>query len=372
MNAMRRILWCLSLLAVALPAVGQTERWTEAKARAWYAKEPWLVGSNYIPTSAVNELEMWQAETFDPKRIDLELSWAEGLGMNTMRVFLHDLLWEQDPKGFTKRIDTFLDICKKHKIRPLLVLFDSCWDPFPALGKQRDPRPGIHNSGWMQSPGAKALQDPAQYPRLQEYVTGVVGSFAQDSRVLGWDIWNEPDNRNKSSYGKQEPENKTDLVLALLPKAFEWARTAHPTQPLTSGVWQGDWSNPAKVSAMSKVQLTLSDVISFHSYAPPAEFEKRVKELKQYGRPLICTEYMARGEKSMFAGILPIAKREKIAAINWGFVQGKTQTNLPWDSWHRPYVYREPRVWFHDIFYSDGRPYRAQEVQLIRDETGKP
>ncbi|MEJ7616617.1 MAG: hypothetical protein WKF30_06535 [Pyrinomonadaceae bacterium] len=232
------IILCCSVFAAASP------KWSEKQANDWYSKQPWLVGSNYNPATAINELEMWQADSFDPQRIDLELGWAESLGMNTMRVYLHDLLWQQDAAGFRDRLDQFLTIADKHKIRPMLVLFDSCWDPNPVLGKQREPRPGVHNSGWMQSPGAKALQDPAERPRLEAYVKGVVGAFAKDERVLAWDIWNEPDNMNNSSYGKIEPKNKVALVLAMLPDAFEWARSVDPVQPLTSGVWQGDWSTP--------------------------------------------------------------------------------------------------------------------------------
>ena len=241
-------------------------RWTETAANAWYAKQPWLVGSNYIPATAINELEMWQADTFDPQRIDTELGWAQSIGLNTMRVFLHDLPWQQDPEGFKKRIDIFLGIAAKHHIRPLFVLFDSCWDPNPQLGKQHAPTPGVHNSGWVQSPGSKALQDPQQYPRLKGYVKGVVGAFAKDDRVLGWDVWNEPDNTNDGSYGKLEPTNKVELVQALLPKVYEWARAVHPTQPLTSGVWKGDWSSPDKLGPTEKIQIELSDVISFHNY----------------------------------------------------------------------------------------------------------
>ena len=173
---------------------------------------------------------MWQADTFDPKRIDLELGWAAGLGMNTMRVFLHDLLWQQDAEGLQaapRHVPRRSP--RKHGIRPMFVLFDSVWDPNPQLGKQRAPRPGVHNSGWVQSPEPKALQDPAEHARLEAYVKGVVGAFARDERVLAWDIWNEPDNLNTSSYGKLEPTNKVDLVLALLPKTFAWARAANPT-----------------------------------------------------------------------------------------------------------------------------------------------
>ena len=346
-------------------------RWTETAANAWYAKQPWLVGSNYIPATAINELEMWQADTFDPQRIDTELGWAQSIGLNTMRVFLHDLLWQQDPEGFKKRIDIFLGIAAKHHIKPLFVLFDSCWDPNPKLGKQHEPRPGVHNSGWVQSPGAKALQDPRQYPRLEGYAKGVVGAFAKDDRILGWDVWNEPDNDNQGSYGQLEPGNKAELVQALLPKVFQWARAAGATQPLTSGVWKGDWSSPDKLGAMEKIQTELSDVISFHNYDKPEEFEKRVIWLQPYHRPIICTEYMARGNGSTFQGTLPIAKKYKVAAINWGLVAGKTQTFLPWDSWKHPYTDRQPAIWFHEIFRTDGQPYNKDEVEFIRSMTGR-
>jgi hypothetical protein len=364
-----RKIFLFSLLAFAWSASGlpsNAQRWTEQSASEWYSKQPWLVGSNYIPASAINELEMWQPDTFDPKRIDLELGWAESIGLNTMRVFLHDLPWQQDAAGFKKRIDTFLQIADKHHIKPLFVLFDSCWDPNPQLGRQHEPRPGVHNSGWVQSPGAKALEDSSQYPRLEAYVKGVVGAFAKDSRVLGWDVWNEPDNTNQGSYGELEPKNKVALVLALLPKVFVWAREAHPTQPLTSGVWKGGWSSPEKLDATEKIQIEMSDVISFHSYDKPEEFEKRILWLQPYHRPIICTEYMARGNGSTFQGSLPVAKKYHVAAINWGLVAGKTQTYLPWDSWKHPYTDRQPAIWFHEIFRTDGTPYRQEEVDFIR------
>lgn len=359
------------LLLCQVGVAAQTQKWSAQKANEWYAKQPFLVGSNFNPANAINELEMWQADTFDPARIDLELGWAAGLGMNTMRVYLHDLLWKQDPEGFKKRIDTFLQISAKHGIKPMLVLFDSCWDPYPALGRQREPRPGIHNSGWVQSPGAIALQDPSQYPRLEQYVKGVVGAFAKDERILSWDVWNEPDNTNNSSYGTSEPKNKVALVEKLLPQVFAWTRAANPTQPLTCGVWKGDYSSDAKLDAMQRIQLEQSDIISFHNYEDGASFERSIKWLERYQRPILCTEYMARGNKSTFQGSLPVAKRYKVAAINWGLVAGKSQTFLPWDSWQNPYVGRQPAVWFHEVFYTDGTPYLAEEVELIKQLTGK-
>lgn len=367
----RRFAQFLPALLLALSAAAQTApvpgRWTEAQANAWYARQPWLVGSDYIPSDAINQLEMWQAATFNPQRIDQELGWAQSLGMNTMRVFLHDLLWQQDPAGFQQRIDTFLAICDKHHIRPIFVLFDSVWDPDPRLGPQHPPIPGVHNSGWVQSPGRAALEDPTQYPRLEAYVQGVIGAFANDPRVLAWDLWNEPDNMNDPSYIALEPLNKQALVATLLPQVFAWARSAHPTQPLTSGVWRGDdWSNLSTLFPVARIQLENSDILSFHSYGWPEEFEHRVLQLETYHRPILCTEYMARDIGSLFDTILPIAQEYRVAAINWGFVQGKTQTWLPWDSWTRPYVLESPAVWHHDIFYPDGKPYRQAEVDLIR------
>lgn len=355
-------------LANAQNAVSQ--QWTAEKANSWYAKQPWLVGCNFIPSTAINQLEMWQAESFDTATIDRELGWASAIGMNTVRVYLHDQLWQQNSAGFIKRINTFLEIASRHHIKPLFVLFDSCWDPFPKLGKQHDPKPSVHNSGWVQSPGYNALKDPGQYPRLERYVKGLVGAFAQDKRILGWDVWNEPDNTNDSSYGKVELKDKASYVLPLLKKTFEWARSVNPTQPLTSAVWRGDWSSSDKLTPIEKVQLTQSDIISFHNYENAREFEKRIIWLKPYGRPIICSEYMARGNNSYFKSSLPVAKKYHVGAYNWGLVDGKTQTKYAWDSWSKHYP-GEPPLWFHEIFHKDGTPYKADEVAFIKEITGK-
>ena len=363
----------LTLGLMMLPTVlmsGQGRaRWSEQQANDWYAKQPWLVGANFIPSDAINELEMFQAATFNPALIDKELGLGESIGMNTMRVFLQDQLWTQDPEGFKKRLDTFLAIAAKHHIRPLLVLFDSCWETDPHLGPQHPPIPGVHNSGWVQSPGKRELLDPAYEPKLQAYVEGVVGAFANDNRILGWDVWNEPENRGGDT--EADAPAKARRVNELLPKAFAWARSARPSQPLTSGVWAGNWSDPAKESITTKIQLAESDVISFHDYGWPEQFEARIKELQPQHRPIICTEYMARGNGSTFDGSLPIAKKYNVGAINWGLVAGKTQTYYPWDSWDRPYVRLQPTIWFHEVFRQDDTPYRQHEVDLIRQLTGR-
>jgi hypothetical protein len=349
------------------------DRWSEAQASEWYARQPWLVGANYIPANAINQLEMWQADTFDAATIDRELALAQSIGMNTVRVFLHDLLWQQDAPGFRKRIDQFMTIAARHRIKPLFVLFDSCWDPEPHLGPQHAPKPGVHNSGWVQSPSASALADAREYPRLHAYVEGVIGAFAKDERILGWDLWNEPDNEPSTAYPKTDAKDKNRLVAALMPQVFAWARAQDPVQPLTSGLWKDhdDWSSRATMTAFERLQVDESDVISFHNYQWPEDFERHVLWLQAQQRPLICTEYMARTVGSTIDQILPLAKKNRVAAFNWGLVDGKEQTRYPWDSWQHPYVSAEPPVWLHDIFHADGTPYRAREIEIIRALSGR-
>ncbi len=369
---LRLVVFLLLFASVAgrAQAPDTSGRWSETKAQTWYDRQPWLVGSNFIPSDAINELEMFQPATFNPALNDKELGMGESIGMNTMRVFLQDQAYLSDPKGFQKRLDQFLAIAAKHHIRPLLVLFDSCWEPNPHLGPQHPPIPGVHNSGWVQSPGFQRLTDPSVEPQLKAYVQGVVGAFAKDDRILGWDVWNEPNNDNGGRF-HEDGAAKVRRVNELLPQVFAWAREVHPTQPLTSGVWTGDWSHPDRESDTVKIQLGESDVISFHNYDWPEGFEARVQELLPLHRPLICTEYMARGNGSTFDTILPIAKKYHVAAINWGFVAGKTQTYFPWDSWERPYTLQPPTLWFHEVFKQDDTPYRQREVDIIRQLTGR-
>lgn len=362
----------LALAQAPVAHAAEPRRWSAEAAHRWYRDQGWLVGANFIPSNAINQLEMFQPNTFDPRRIDDELRMAGQIGFNTVRVFLHDQLWTQDRRGFLDRLAQFVAIAAGHGIRPLLVLFDSCWDPLPQLGQQRRPRPGVHNSGWVQSPGAKHLVrrrygDRYSSAVLRDYVVDVIGRFSADDRVLAWDLWNEPDNP-ASVYRDVERKDKLDLVEELLPQVFRWARSVNPAQPLTSGVWEGEWANPRQRTAITSIQLDNSDVISFHSYAEPAGFEARIAELTPLRRPILCTEYMARSQGSTVEGILPIAKRHNVGAYCWGLVAGKTQTYLPWDSWDHPYA-QPPKVWFHDLLHPDGRPYRESEIQTIRKLT---
>lgn len=341
-------------------------RWTEERANQWYDQQPWLVGCNFIPSTAINQLEMWQAETFDPETIDRELGWAAGLGMNTVRVYLHDLLWEQDREGFLKRIDRFLGIAEKHGIRTMLVLCDAVWDSHPKLGRQPDPIPHVHNSGWVQSPHIEILRDPARHDSLEPYIKGVISRFKDDPRVIVWDLYNEPGNeREKDRMTKAEKEEKG---LLLLRKIFAWAREVNPSQPLTAGLWANEWTGP-HATPLNVFMRDNSDVISFHDYDALQRTIARVGSLKPCGRPLLCTEYLARAAGSRFESHLPYFKQNRIAAYNWGLVAGKIQTQYPWSSWKKKFT-AEPETWHHEILRTDGTPFKASEVEQIKSLTG--
>ncbi|KAJ3093015.1 hypothetical protein HK100_006791, partial [Physocladia obscura] len=313
-----------------------------------YAKQPWLVGANFLPSTASNQLEMFQQDSFNATVIARELAFAQKMGMNTMRVFLHDLLFKDDEKSFLNRFDLFLSICANNKIRPLVVFFDSCWDPYPMSGKQKDPIPGVHNSRWLKSPGFPALYNTSEYSRLEKYVRTIIRQHKDDSRILAWDLWNEPDC----------PQNAMDAIAPLLPQVFKWAREERPSQPLTSGV---------TFTNIDAMQLNESDIVSFHAYGDVNQFKERISKLKYLNRPILCTEWLGR-PISLPEHFLPIAKKENVAMFNWGLVDGRMQTKFPWDSVNNPYNH-EPNPWFHDLLYPDGSPYRQSEYELFKKLT---
>ncbi|MDR0843656.1 MAG: glycoside hydrolase family 5 protein, partial [Tannerella sp.] len=277
--------------------------WTKEQANEWYKQWGWLRGCDFLPSTAINQLEMWQAESFDPATIDRELGWAEGIGMNCMRVYLHHLAWEVDKDGFKLRVGQYLDIAAKHGISTVFVIFDDCWNPTYQSGKQPDPKPGVHNSGWVRDPGDLIFQDTALTVKLEAYVKDILTTFKDDKRIVLWDLYNEPGN---SGYG--------DKSIPLLQKVFVWGRTANPSQPLSAGLWS------KSLSGLNKIQEENSDVITYHNYNSQENHQQAIDSLKRLGRPMICTEYMARRNNSTFQTIMPMLKAENIGAINWGLV----------------------------------------------------
>ena len=286
------------LLACCTPSFSG-ERWSVERVNKWYAKQPWPVGCNYVPATAINQVEMWQEETFDPETIDRELGWAEDLGFNTIRVFLHDIVWEADPEGFKKRIGQFLDICEKHKIRVIFTFFTNGGPGLmPKLGKQPEPTPGVHNPAWYMSPGVVYVNDPTTWGRLEKYVKDIISTFKDDQRILVWDLYNEPEKAGR------QPGYKAN-TLPLLREVFKWAREVDPSQPLTAPF------GCAKLMPLNVFLASHCDVFSFHSYeTAEKEVNPFLRAYKRFDRPILCTEYMGR-PKSTFQELLPIFKKKK-------------------------------------------------------------
>jgi hypothetical protein len=327
-----------------------SQRWTIEKAKQWETENGWLRGSNFNPSTAINQLETWQAESFDTATINRELGWAQGIGMNVMRVYLHHLAWEIDKEGFKKRMDSYLTIADKHHIKTVFVFFDDCWNPTYKAGKQPDPKPGVHNSGWVRDPGDLLYSDTALSKTLETYVKDVLTTFKDDKRIVLWDLYNEPGN---SGYGNRS--------MPLLQKVFQWGREVNPSQPLSSAVWN------LKLKDLNKFQVENSDIITYHNYESPEKHQAAIDTLKRYNRPLVCSEYMARRNNSLFTNIMPMLKKNNISAINWGLVAGKSNTKYAWDE---PIPDgSEPKLWFHEIFHPDGTPYKQEEVDLIKSLT---
>jgi len=321
--------------------------WSIEKANEWYKEHKWISGANFLPSTAINQLEMWQKASFDPATIDKELGWAQDIGFNTMRVYLHSIAWKEDPAGFKNRMNEYLTIADKHKIKTIFVFFDDCWNKKGLPGKQPEPKPGIHNSGWVQDPGDPDSKDPSKFPELEKYVKDVMNRFKSDKRILLWDLYNEPGNSGKLTSS-----------LPLLKSIFSWARDVNPEQPVSVGLWAWDFKE------LNAFQAVNSDIITYHNYEDPQWHQRVIEMLKSHGKPMICTEYMARTRNSRFSNIMPILKKENVGAINWGLVAGKSNTIYAWDT---PLPNGDqPIEWFHDIFRKDGTPYRNDETGLIK------
>ncbi len=340
------------------------DRWSQERAASWQAKSRWLFGCNFTPSSAGNQLEMWQETTFDAPTIQRELGWAAGLGMNTVRVYLHDLLFAEDEHGFVRRIDRFLQIAHGHGIGTVLVLLDGVWHPRPRLGMQRDPKPRVHNSMWVQSPGSEVLHDRAAWPRVQAYVQGVIRRFANDPRIVAWDLFNEPDQIDATTLALGSRDQKAQAATALLASVFDWAREADAEQPLTVGLWEYDAQGRPVRNALNELVVERSDIISFHCYEPRVKLLEVLDALSVYQRPLLCTEWLARSVGST-VDLLEVFARNNVGAINWGLVDGRTQTRFPWRSWNESIADDEP--WFHEILHADGSPYDEAEVATMRE-----
>lgn len=345
---------CLSLGTVN-PAMGQEKPWSNEQAWNWYNHMPWLCGVNYIPAYAINYTAMWDKTTFSAKDIDRELQLLENLGMNCVRVVLQHAVYEDDPKYFIKTFNRFLALCWRHGIKVMPIFFDDCSfgvNNDPVIGRQPEPLRGWYAWAWSPSPGYTIVVDESQHYRLERYVTDVMTSFAQDERILAWDLYNEPTGTRMHSLANHS--------MSLLRKVFQWARRVNPSQPLTTGIWNGN-------KELDEFLSEHSDIITFHCYDNKENTTHRIDSMMEKGKPVICTEWMNRPKGSTYVDLLPVFKKKRVGCMAWGLVNGKTQTDLPWG--HRPEHGEYTGPWQHDLYHADFTPYDENEVQIIKKST---
>lgn len=359
-------------------------RWSEKRIKQWFDTLPWLVGCNYIPSTAINQIEMWQASTWDSLTILRELKMARSLGMNTLRVYLHDMVWYTDSFGFYSRMDKFISYCSKFSIRPIFVFFDDCHYPEPYIGTQPLPVKKWHNSGWVNSPARKIVnkiynntQTKDELLRLKNYLQGVLLRYAQDKRILAWELYNEPGRGNALEGGNDRSDDNSSKLLLF---AWKWAREINPSQPLTATAF----GSLGRLNNL--INFINSDFYSIHPYGDATYLVNKIMEYKRFNRPIFVTEWLARTMGSTVENCLPVLKAFNIPAYNWGFVSGKTGTIWPWSSRRdengnflninnlrkNGQVIQpgdqlpEPKVWFHDLFRIDGSPYSQNEIDIFR------
>ena len=330
------------------------ERWSAERAEAWAKKNPWWCGVNYIPANAINYTEMWDKTGFSPEVIRKEFELLMGLGMNCVRFVMQYKVYEDDPEWFLNTLDRFLALCEAAKVRAMPIFFDDCAfgvNTDPTIGRQPEPLPGWYAWAWSPSPGHTMVVDEREHVNLEKYVKAVMSRFRDDPRIFLWDLYNEPTN---SRLGQRS--------FPLLRKVFKWAREVNPSQPITSGTFNGD-------KALNAILLENSDVVTFHCYANADATAARIKEMLAYGRPVICTEWMNRTRNSTVKDCLKLFADANVGCVAWGLVNGKTQTHLPWG--HRPEKLPYNGVWQHDFYHGDFTPYDQSEIDLIRSFTDR-
>ncbi len=330
------------------PPLDDGRRWSEERIWAWWRNAGVIRGVNYVPRTAVNSVEMWMEDSFDPETIDEELNWAQDLGYTAVRVVLPFAVWREDPDGFIDRFEEFLEIARSHSLAVVPVLFDDLnrAGMEPEVGPQPDPVPDVHNSRWVPSPGPSRVRDREQWEPLYDYVVQVVWNHRRDDRILYWDLYNTAGN-----------DGLWDETLPLLDQAFEWVRDMNPTQPLSVAAWR-DLGTP-----MAARKLERSDLITFETFENAVMVEAKLLLLQRNNRPIIASNWLMRQQDNRFDTILPLFSQYRVGWFNRGLVQGRTQM------WIQEEGFRaedQPEVWQHDVLTADGEPYDEDEIELIR------
>ena len=343
--------------------------WSKEKAWDWYQKRPWIRGCNYMSADCANRIDQWQADGFEQRleTTDRELALAAQTGFNSIRIIPEFIVWDQEHDSFLKRFDRYLDVCAKHGITCMVVLANDCMRPkgleINRLGRQHVAW-GYHGGRKLSQHdsigiGYHVLDEPETAPRYFEMVREMVVRYKNDERIIIWNVYNEVGNSGRK-----------EITLPNLKRIFEICREIDPVQPLTCETWSlgGEIEN---LPEAERYALEHSDIISYHSYSDYITNIKIIRALKQLGRPILCTEWLARCLDNNVREMFPLFYIERIGCYNWGFVAGKSQTYEPWNSLWKQYEDNPNEKidftkWFHDLYRPNHKPYDPKEIEIIK------
>ena len=297
----------------------------------------WVRGANYVPSYARNDVQMWL--DYDSPLIDRELGYAERLKLNTVRVFLNQLVYERQPAKFLADFEDFLALCDKHHIKVMPVLFDSCFDPQSVdLDKYAE-------LTWIPSPGFDRIGTDG-WPASRKYIHALIGAHKDDPRIVLWDVMNEPE--GTAHYNQPEGRAKINDFLR---RALKEVRDQGASQPLGIG-----WATSRDII----FSIDLSDVILWHNYGDPAALKKDILDVKEigrvFGKPVILNEFVGRPQQRI-EDALPVVSQEKVGWVFWELMLGETQ-------------FTQGKLPYQGHVYPDGTVRSASEAAAILHPEG--
>jgi hypothetical protein len=321
------------------------QRWTVTRAHEYMQSYGVIKGCNFVPSYCKSPMQHFI--DFREDIIRKELGYAKKAGLNSIRLWIPCFAWQSDRQTFYQVLDKYLEICNEMQfsIMATLTCYSIKKDTFQEKLEVKPQRfyPGVH----IQPLEIEGIyrREADDWPVIREYYQEITKRYGDNRTIIVWDLYNEAWEKDR------------DLQEHL----FQWVREVDPGQPLTACWGAHDYS----------------DVITFHTYQPPGgkkrdelpgllSFEEEINYALSYNRPVLCTEWLARTFGNNFQNVLPVFAAYNIGFYFWGLVAGSGQYRFPWN-W--PEGAPEPYLWFHEILYPDGHPYKREEIDMIRDFT---
>jgi hypothetical protein len=259
---------------------------------------------------------MWR--DWDGPQVQRELTLArDQLGINAVRVLLpYNFGGSQRVGGseLDEQIDhlrQLAQIAGQLNLRLIVTLFDFMPD-FPSAGSR-----------------AEALN--------LDYLRAVLGSFADDERIMAWDLHNEPDH-----YG-QWKAGDPDSVLDWLGRMADEAHRIAPSQLVTVGMGQAEslW----RPGPDGRRAVDFSDLVSVHIYDAGAAVRQIDAIRARTGRPILVEEFgwptdtpclapnwNEATQVQLYRDVMAAARSGAAGAVAWTLRDYDQAAGMRWDS----------------------------------------